>query len=125
MAKALAILFVVLLTACPRPPIDRGGGPGGSDIPDIPVADEGQLDGEVSEAALVCGDRPTLDRRTLTTDPRVDQVSLTLAEKIVQMNGAMIQFDMFKTPDNEDRKIRGLYFLDGPCLLYTSPSPRD
>jgi beta-glucosidase len=114
MAKALGILLVLLLTACARPSLNRGGGPGGQDVPDIPVADEGNPGEDASEAVKVCGDRPSLDRRTLTTDPRVDQVSLTLAEKIEQMNGAMIQFDMFKTPDNVDRKIRGLYFLDGP-----------
>ncbi len=123
MARSQATWLVVLLLACARPPIDRGGGPGAQDIPDIPGTDLAQTDTVVSEAVQVCGDKPTLDRRTLATDPRVDQLALTLSEKVGQMNGAMIQFDMFKTPDNEDQKLRGLYFLDGPRGVRSQTGP--
>jgi beta-glucosidase len=117
MSRHLALLVVFasvsIIPGCTRPAIDRGNGPGGQDTWTGIDAD---MPEDVSEAFRVCGDKPSLDLRALSTDTRVDQAltSLTLAEKIEQMNGAMVQFDMFKTPDNERMQLRGLYFLDGP-----------
>ena len=46
---------------------------------------------------------------------------LTLEEKIGMIHGA----GLFRTEGVERLSIPPLYMSDGPCLLYTSPSPRD
>ena len=110
----LPTLFLLIL-ACDRPAIDRGGtgtGPG-SDLPgfDLGSSDSGGQSGNV------CGDSPAVSAQALTTDPGVAVIlsNLSLGEKVDQMVGfEQMSAEMFATPDNEKAGIRGFKFRDGP-----------
>lgn len=108
-----AALALLAGSACDRPPIERGVEPGGTDTGGI-AWDVSQDIGPQPGGA--CGDAPSLDRRTLATDPRVPSLlsDMSMAEKIDQMAGTNASSDDFVTKDNERLGIRGIKFRDGP-----------
>jgi len=112
-----------------------GTGPGttgsGGGLPEIDGGKiEEILDGSVSDAPVVkmsCGDSPFTDPYSpgYTQDPAVlSQVqstvnSMSLTEKAQQMRGTPTgannnYADIFRTPDNTSKGIRGFLFRDGP-----------
>ncbi len=115
-ALAATLAFCVL-QSCERPPLDRDSrGPGAAPSDDVSAAPDNVSSEDSTGLGGVCGDAPSLDKREIVTDERVQVVlsGMSLTEKIEQMAGSLPGAEMFKTPDNERANIRGFRFRDGP-----------